>query len=341
MRPSLRTSLKVAIGLIGSLGMLVVAAAPGSSQTTQATPTTQAPSAGATGYVTVGTNGQCQLETVDLSTGQLTDLPAGASADACVADLAVTADGTVWGILDGTGPVAQPAEFTPQATAFPSLVRFGADGAPTITQITIPGATAAFLAVGGLAVSPDGTLYAQIAANDQGCLSQVTTTTGVVPNAASPNQVCLYTIDPTTATATLVGPSDAFETVFGFLTTCSSGAYTLQQGRGVELSTQDLATGHTTSGPTTPTAPSGMACVPGGATLYAVTGGNPSSLLLGRSTTAAAAPEVGTIDPASGAFTATAPVSDPNANVWALAVVAAPAPPPAVAPVVVTPAFTG
>lgn len=337
MRPHLRTSLKATLGLLGALGLLVVGAAPGSTQTA---------ASGPIGYVTVGAPGSCQLQKIDLTTGVLTDLPAAPSADACVGDLAMTSDGTVWGVLDGTGPQNQVGSFTPQAAADPSLVRFSADGTPNLTQITVPDSTIAFLRDGGIAVSTAGTVYVQIASNAPGCLPQVTDTTST--SVPTPQQVCLYTVDPSTGAATLVGPTDTITTYFDFLTTCSSGAYTVLQGQGPELSTESLSTGHASSGPVLDS-PIGIDCSPGTGTLYAVNGVNTRTLASQSRPAAIQQTEVGTIDPSTGAFTAAAPVSDQRAEIWALAVAPTPVPPTTtpttsggVAPAVeVPPAFTG
>ena len=72
-----------------------------------------------TGYTIIQGDGVCDLATVDLATGTLTDLPAASSADACSVDLAATSSGKVWGIW---GNFARGAGIAPQALSTACLL---------------------------------------------------------------------------------------------------------------------------------------------------------------------------------------------------------------------------
>src|SRR5512139_2186320 len=73
-------------------------------------------------------DGTCDLATIDLVNGDLTDLPAASSADACVEDLAADTEGAVWGIA---GDVVVPGS-VPAADVQTDIliVEFSADGTP-------------------------------------------------------------------------------------------------------------------------------------------------------------------------------------------------------------------
>ena len=91
-----------------------------------------------TGYTTVSGEGGCQLATIDLATGVLTDLPAAEAPEACVVDLAATPSGQVWGItggflgVDGLAPqaVAGGTARHPRPVTRPGSVRRGVARGP-------------------------------------------------------------------------------------------------------------------------------------------------------------------------------------------------------------------
>jgi hypothetical protein len=272
---------------------------------------------GAIGYAMV----YCELHTLDLETGELTDLPAFASPATCAADLAVAPNGTVWGLVD------IPVPTSPLRAGF--VVRFNAEGEGFTHEITVEGATEASLVTGGLAIEPDGTIYIQLSTDGPGC---------------SLTEVCLYRYDLDTTIASPVGVSGETSTPLEHLASCSSG---LRSMAGGQLLAVDDATGAASPLVTIDARLLGYDCLRDSDVLHAVAG--PADEVLSPQDVT-----VGTVDPATGAYTAQAVLSDPEAAVNALAVGPAPASttttttttpattPPAAAPgAVVTPTFTG
>ena len=296
----------------------------------------------ATGYTVIQGDGVCDLATVDLTTGQLTDLPAASSAEACAVDLAVTPSGKVWGIW---GNFFRSGSITPQAPVSAVLVSYAADGTATTVPITDPLSDGYIgLADGGIAVAPNGTVYVHLVNDNPGCDTGTTPDTTIAPLYAG-DSVCLFTVNPATGVATIVGTTGLFETVFSQLAWCGgliSTADTSQNGSWV---TESTSTGAVTVGPDIQEFPAGYDCdSTTGSPLYALVGDQ--ILLDGASAPAATGAAVATVDPATGVTTPVAPLSDQAADVMALAVVptAAPTPttqPAAVAADTVVPAFTG
>jgi hypothetical protein len=300
-----------------------------------ASPASSAEEAPAAYTVVLGDSG-CELAMVDLTTGALSDLPAGASPLACATDLAVSTDGTVYGLLPGPG---SEVDAGPLAVDAARLVTFAADGTPSATPIEVADGTEAFLALGGLAITSGGTVYAQMVTDSPGCDAEAVSppSTGLAPTYAG-DSVCLFTVDPAAGTATLVGTTGLFETVFAGLTSCSSGlrsvADTSENGT--------LVSESATTGLVTPLAPldttvSGYDCQSTGDTLYAVV----SQGGFGVIGPAAVEASVGTLDQGTGAYTAVAPLSDQGAQLVSLAVVPASAPTPTTEPPAVEPDDTG
>jgi hypothetical protein len=194
---------------------LVAASAPGGA-------------AGPLGYVTVRGDG-CQLATVDASTGHVAVLPAAASSEACVDDLAVAPDGSVYGLID----------FPDQNGTNATLVHFDQTSGAVTSTVPFSGSfTNSFTAHGGIAFDAAGTMYATFVTNEAGC--------STFGNQGDPGPiVCLYRIDPATAAATLVGPAgsaDDFALVrmFWLAAPCSGSMATADQ-RGIDLSTDATA----------------------------------------------------------------------------------------------------
>jgi hypothetical protein len=293
------------------------------------------------GYVVTEAEVGCELQQVDLTTGALTDLPAPGSEDACAVDLAVAPSGVVYGIslLDAEG-------------GGPQLVTYAADGTPTITPITVTGDAQPWMAQGGIAVSAGGTVYVQLVARIPGCDTGTTPDTLLSEPLYEGDSVCLFTLDPSSGAATLVGTTGLFETYFWSLTSCASTLRTLyvdDRSESIIWATESAATGAVTPGAEAVDPVAGYDCASTSDTLYAVTNpglgiGLPGSV---SAPTAEGIPGVGTVDPATGVYTENAELSDPEAFVLALAVTpAAPAPTTTtttgdVAAVEVTPAFTG
>lgn len=290
------------------------------------------------GYTVAFGEGGCDLATVDLTTGQLTDLPAAPSPEACAIDLAATADGTVWGIwgdsFEGRGTGLQ-------ATSPALLVRYAADGTATTIPITDPDGNSGGLAEGGIAVSPGGTVYVHMVTDNPGCDTGTTPDTTIGPQYAG-DSVCLFTVDPTTGTATIVGTTGLFQTVFFALAWCDGLLSIADTTGNGEWVTEDNSTGAVTIGAPVDMLPAGYDCGTG-TPLYALVG--EGNFLDGASAPAATSVSVATVNPATGAATIVAPVSDQAVELIGLAVVPAAVtpttPPPAVAADTVTPAFTG
>ncbi|MCU0311876.1 MAG: hypothetical protein MUE36_13145 [Acidimicrobiales bacterium] len=342
----LRTVLKAgAAALLLTATATVLPASPVSSQT--APPTT--------GYTVVSDEVDgCRLSTIDLATGVVTPLPAAAGDDACVNDLAVAPDGTVWGIAeldDDPGidlPVLEVDSFAPQAASDLRLRAFSPTTGAMVDEVVIDIADlgeGAFLPDGGLAITPDGTVWALFASD----------------SCDEASQNCLWTIDPTTGVATLVGPTDTFEqTMFG-LAACDAGVVTVVLPREREAIAEstptvfepevgfiDPTSGELTDGPALSDFPVGYDCA--GTFGFAIIG--EPNFPVGSSTQALGS-ALATFDPATGTTTVIADIDPADADITLLAIPpTAPTPPPtpetpptttapAAQAVSVTPAFTG
>jgi hypothetical protein len=301
------------------LGSIVIGAGPSSAASSTI------------GYTIIRSDGGCDLATLDLTTGLLTDLPAATSPEACVNDLAANSEGAVWGIIDGnqnSNAGLGAAAIAPSAIF---LVAFDTDGTPKLSQIGIDDiGSGASLEDGGIAFGPAGTyIQAFLGGSNTSCNAGIA--------------VCLLTYDPETGIATPIGGSGLEEQTLITLTDCASGQYTLIPGRTLELGLSNRTTGEVTPGTSVDAGLAGFDCAPGGSTLYAIS----SPLVLFGSGTAANDASVGTLDPTTGQFTAVAPVSDPDAFIELLAVPGTPvtptttAPPAVAAETAVAPAFTG
>ena len=137
-------------------------------------------------------NGECQLVTLDPSTGVIVDLPADASRAACVTDLAAAPDGSIIGIGQ---PEFVDSGVTPSQIGDEGayLIEFAADGTPGVPlplrAESVAGLQPVAVEIGGLAYATDGTLYLM----------------GVCP---SQPLNCLMTVDPATG---LASPRDQGE----------------------------------------------------------------------------------------------------------------------------------
>jgi hypothetical protein len=165
-----------------ALGSLVVLGWPGAAAP-------QDRPGGPDAYTVVVRDEGCELATVDLLAGVVSDLPAAPSAEACVTDLAADAGGHVYGM--GPSPVA--------------LVRFSEDGTPTATPIVVPDAGSVRLMQGGITFAPDGRIFAHLSADDPGCDSGLALPQPAATPAYAGDSECLYTVDPASGIATFVG----------------------------------------------------------------------------------------------------------------------------------------
>lgn len=202
------------------------------------------------GYTLASSDSQatCELLRIDWATGLTTDLPSTPTAEACVTDLAVAPDGTVYGIA----PVASPL---PTALACASvgpvdlcgrplarLVTFAADGTPTSMEIG-PSLTYDFDAESlagfrGVAVDNDGVVFVIVNGlwvDVTTCLPEPLTVTPPAAVGASTSiadgiidwSACLFTVDPATGEMTLVGPSTLPGNVLAALSIGADGGRTL------------------------------------------------------------------------------------------------------------------
>jgi hypothetical protein len=313
----------VGVGLVAAAGLVGVMAAPAGAE----------PLAYA-----IEDDLDCRLVQVDLATGAVT--PIGPFVpEACVRDLALAPDGTLYGIREDSRTLPP----------FVTLVRFDtATGDPTdVGQIA--GADAS-LEDGGLTLAADGTMYAQIVTNAPGC---------------DLSAVCLYRVDPANPEAAVfVGPvSQQLTEYFGLATSCTGStvsvrevsssaagfadglgtspgvAAELEEPAGVPGDPQILTTVDTSDGSTSDVGPVGDANFVSSLDFDA------AGTLWGVGLTQDPFPQftVYTIDPATGAATATVPIGDEfgETELLALAIVRDCNPPVPPAPIVLEPTFTG
>ncbi|CAB4622652.1 unannotated protein [freshwater metagenome] len=156
--------------------------------------------------------------------------------------------------------------------------------------------------------------------------------------------VCLYTIDPITGVATLIGPSNQLDGLFVGLTSCASAMRTLGYGANrpgampnqpasllLTWSTVDTATGAVLPG-SVESPPPAYDCATSGDTVFALDSHGGSN-------------QLGTIDLTTGAFTPTVSLSDTAAYIsWYSFAVATPAVPATTTTVAIQPSvpeFTG
>jgi hypothetical protein len=164
------------------------------------------PGVGAAGSFAYSTQrsaeGGCSLVKVDLATAEVSTLPALPDEDACVRDLAATADGTPWGIGEKSRAPGGGGETEAVPGSLIQLVQFDPVTGAVADTTELPGVE--YVAKGGIAVGTDGTVYIQ-AVSDR-C------DTGA--------SVCLFTVDPATGATTVVGSSGQPETDFYYLANC-------------------------------------------------------------------------------------------------------------------------
>jgi hypothetical protein len=327
---------KLAVG-IGVAALLVVG---------WVAPQTSAEAVAPMGYTVISGDGSCDLATLDLATGTLTDLPAASSSDACAIDLAAAPNGKVYGIgipnfsagsIDGAN-LAQAAEAG-------TLVSYTADGTASTTPIVVEDGTEGGIIYGGIAVSASGTIYVHLVTDEPGCDTGAPSPTTTAPLSApqyAGDSVCLYTLDPGTGVATLVGTTGLYQTAFFGLTWCGGLSTIAATGANGQWGTESASTGEVTLGAEVSELPLGYDC-------DSTTGGPLWSLQSpngGILTAQATEVTINTVNPATGALTEIAPVSDSGADLLALAVVPSAAPAPTTTIDVananaVAPAFTG
>ena len=147
--------------------------------------------------------GLCDLYAIDLATGALTDLPAPSSEAACAEDLAVAANGTVYGIAGTQFFVVGSVSPAYDSLGGAELITFSADGTPSGQTLTVGGAPISGISGGSIAIDAAGTVYV-IAINETTCDPRLT-----APGSFDPSDTlafnCLFTVNLSTGELNQVG----------------------------------------------------------------------------------------------------------------------------------------
>ena len=265
--------------------------------------------------------GMCDLLTIDLASGVLTDLPAVPSEAACAWDLAVAADGTVYGIAGtqiGIGSVSPAVDSLGGAV----LITFSADGTPSGQTLTVGGSPISGTFGGGIAVDAAGIVYV-IAVNETTCESQPIDLQSFAPSDTYIFN-CLFTVNLSSGELTQVGDGFPPDTAVLGLTSCASDMWTLMfepdpfngQQSPASIAIPWMSIDTTNAIPTEAgisTQALGYDCVATGNTVYAMSTG------LGLTANGIAPSEfvgadLGTVDPTTGVFTETVTMTYPSEN---------------------------
>ncbi len=322
----------------------------GSSSNSNANAVTT-PAEPVTGF-TIRDDGQglCDLYTIDLASGALTDLPAPSSEAACAWELAVAADGTVYGIgginfisVDSVSPAVDSLNSA-------NLITFSADGTPSGQTLTVDGSPISGTFGGGIAVDAAGIVYV-IAVNETTCEPQPIDLQSFAPSDTYLLN-CLFTVNLSSGELTQVGDGYPLNTPMFGLTSCTSDMWSLMpqiQPFSVNQSPASIGIPWVSIDATTAIATEagistqilGYDCVATGNKVYAMSTGDFGVGANNLTPSAPAIPDLGTVDPTTGVFTETVAMSNPTGYIyqWAFAVLPIPVEPePAPAPLV--PIFT-
>ena len=279
--------------------------------------------------------GLCDLYAIDIATGALTDLPAPSSEAACAQDLAVAANGTVYGIAGTQFFVVGSVSPAYDSLGGAELITFSADGTPSGQTLTVGGAPISGISGGSIAVDAAGTVYV-IAINETTCSSLLTVPVSFGPSDGDAFS-CLFTVNLSNGELTQVGegfsPNAA---VFG-LTSCASTMWSLIPGIfpfSVDQSPASIGIPWASIDPTTgiPTEAGistqilGYDCVATGNKVYAMSTGGFGPVGNGISPSAPAIPDLGTVDPTTGVFTETVTMSTPTGYIYPSAFAVLPIP---------------
>jgi len=294
--------------------------------------------------------GLCDLYTIDLATGALTDMPAASSEAACARDLAVAANGTVYGIAGtqffNVGSVGASVDSLGGA----ELITFSANGTPSGQTLTVGGFPISGISGGSIAIDAAGTVYV-IALNETTCNPGLTAPTSFEPSDSYAFN-CLFTVNLSTGELTQVG--DGFSqnrSVFG-LTSCASNMWSLMPGLlplSVDQSPASFGIPWASIDPTTAVATEagistqllGFDCVATGNTVYAMSTGGFGPTANDISPSAPAGADLGTVDPTTGVFTETVALDASSGYIYPLAFAVLPIPvQPEPDPAPVAPNFT-
>lgn len=294
--------------------------------------------------------GLCDLYAIDIATGALTDLPAPSSEAACAQDLAVAANGTVYGIAGTQFFVVGSVSPAYDSLGGAELITFSADGTPSGQTLTVGGAPISGISGGSIAVDAAGTVYV-IAINETTCSSLLTVPVSFGPSDGDAFS-CLFTVNLSNGELTQVGegfsPNAA---VFG-LTSCASTMWSLIPGIfpfSVDQSPASIGIPWASIDPTTGIATEagistqilGYDCVATGNKVYAMSTGGFGPVGNGISPSAPAIPDLGTVDPTTGVFTETVTMSTPTGYIYPSAFAVLPIPvEPEPAPAPLAPNFT-
>ena len=294
--------------------------------------------------------GLCDLYTIDLATGALTDLPAASSEAACAKDLAVAADGTVYGIgginFINVGSVSPAVDSLNSA----NLITFSADGTPSGQTLTVDGSPISGTYGGGIAVDAAGTVYV-IAVNETTCEPQPIEQQSFAPSDTYLFN-CLFTVNLSSGELTQVGDGYPPDTPMFGLTSCASDMWSLMpqiQPFSVNQSPASIGIPWVSIDATTAIATEagistqilGFDCVATGNTVYAMSTGSFVPVGNGISPSAPAIPDLGTVDPTTGVFTETVTMSTPTGYIYQSAFAVLPIPvEPEPAPAPLAPNFT-
>ena len=269
--------------------------------------------------------GLCDLYTIDLATGALTDLPAPSSEAACADDLAVASNGTVYGIAGTQFFAVGSVSPSYDSLGGAELITFSANGTPSGQSLTVGGAPISGISGGSIAVDAAGTVYV-IAINETTCDPRLTAP-GSFTTGDTYAFSCLFTVNLSNGELTQVGEGFSPNTAVYGLTSCASTMWSLIPGlslNSVEQSPASIGIAWASIDPTTgiPTEAGistqllGFDCVATGNKVYAMStsGFGPTANAITPS--APAIPELGTVDPTTGVFTETVTMSNPTGYIY-------------------------
>jgi len=279
--------------------------------------------------------GLCDLDTIDLATGALTDLPAASSEAACAADLAVAANGTVYGIAGTQFFTVGSVNPAYDSLGGAELITFSADGTPSGLSLTVGGRPVSGISGGSIAIDAAGTVYV-IAINETTCDPRLT-----APGSYTTGDTfafsCLYTVNLSTGELTQIGEGFSPNSAVYGLTSCASNMWSLMLGLvsiAVDQSPASFGIPWASIDPTTAIATEagistqllGFDCVATGNTVYAMSTGGFGPTANDITPSAPAIPELGTVDPTTGVFTETVTMSTPTGYIYPLAFAVLPIP---------------
>ena len=279
--------------------------------------------------------GLCDLYTIDLATGALTDLPAASSEAACAADLAVAANGTVYGIAGTQFFTVGSVNPAYDSLGGAELITFSADGTPSGLSLTVGGRPVSGISGGSIAIDAAGTVYV-IAINETTCDPRLT-----APGSYTTGDTfafsCLYTVNLSTGELTQIGEGFSPNSAVYGLTSCASNMWSLMLGLvsiAVDQSPASFGIPWASIDPTTAIATEagistqllGFDCVATGNTVYAMSTGGFGPTANDITPSAPAIPELGTVDPTTGVFTETVTMSTPTGYIYPLAFAVLPIP---------------